>query len=217
MKQSISFLALALVASATSDNSIFAMRTSCNVCDDDNPAPAFPTFGTGGPNAGTQIKRGGIPYHFFKACDYVLPDYTLASMQAAIDAGKMIIVKNCAITGAKTTDATTTTVGSCRVDIVTERAHTVTITDILDNATNDHAKLYTHLQSYPDSYEHAFMTCDGDFYPFNTVSINPNLEIQDTTEGFTQWAVVITHRKLTNDIPEIITWTLNQLVYPPVP
>lgn len=212
MKQ-YNFLFLALLANAAENSAPFAMRASCNVCDDENPAPAFPAFATG-LNAATAIQRGGVPFHFFLACDYVLPDYSEASMQAAINAGKLIILKDCAITGNKTTEATSTAVGSCIVDVVTNRTHTVTITDILDNATKDHAILWQHLQNNPKSYRHAFMTCDGVFYPFNTVQINPNLEIQDTEEGFSQWSVVITYRKLTNDLPQTITWTLEDLVYP---
>lgn len=210
----LAFLAL-IAAAASAGSAPFALRASCNVCDDENPAPAFPAFPTG-LNAATAIQRGGIPFHFFLACDYVLSDYSEASMQAAIDAGKLIIMKDCAITGAKTTEATSVTTGSCLVDVVTNRTHTVTITDVLDNDTKDHATLWQHLQKYPKSYKHAFMTCDGVFYPFNLVQINPNLEIQDTEDGFSQWSVAITYRKLTNDLPETITWALEDLVYPPV-
>lgn len=189
----------------------FAMQ-SCNVCDATNPAADFPTF-VAGLNADMSVQRGGISTFLFAKCEAVFSDYTLTELQDAIDAEELIVLKGCEVTGSKTTEATTATVGSCKTDVVTSRKHTVTITDIIDNASYDRALWWIHTNSNPNDYKLAYITCDGKLYPFNNVSINANNETQDTTDGYDQYNVIATYDKLVQDMPIPIAWSPDDLVY----
>lgn len=189
----------------------FAMQ-SCNVCDALNPAADFPTFVTG-LNSDMSVQRGGIAVFFFAKCETVFSTYTLIEMQAAITAGDLIVLKGCEVTGSKTTEATTATVGSCKTDIVTSRKHTVTITDMIDNESYDRALWWIHTNSNPNDYKLAYATCDGKFYPFNNVAINANNETQDTKDGYDQYNVVATYEKLVQDMPIPIAWSPDDLIY----
>jgi hypothetical protein len=202
MKNKCKFLGLAL---------IFSMQ-SCNVCDDANPAADFPIFVTG-LNTATTLQRGGISVILFAKCEATFSTYSLIEMQAAITAGDMIVLRGCEITAGKATESSTTTVGSCRKDIVTDRKHTLTMTDIIDNAAYDRAAWWVHTNENPSSYQIAYLTCDGKFYSFNQADVNANPETQDTTEGFDQWAVVATWNRLINQTPTVINWVDSDLVY----
>ena len=92
----------------------------------------------------------------------------------------------------------------------------VTLADIADNTAYDRSTLWLHTQTYPNDYKMAYATCDGVLYPFNSVQINANKNIDDTTEGFTRWDVTITNSKLTNDMPVMLTagTSIADIIYP---
>lgn len=193
-----------------------AKMRSCIVCDADNPAANFPTFETGLNNALT-AQRGGISWIALMKCEVVFTDIeSVIEWNAKIASGDIIIIQDCYLTGNAATEANVVTLGSCRINLVTDRNHTVTLADIADNSAFDRSLLWLHTQTYPNDYKMAYATCDGVLYPFNSVQINANKNIDDTTEGFSRWDVTITHSKLTNDMPVILTppTTIADIIYP---
>jgi hypothetical protein len=193
-----------------------AKMRSCIVCSAENPAAAFPTFVTG-LNKGLSAQRGGISWVALMKCEVEFTDIEdVVEWNAKIASGDIIIIQDCYLTGGKTTEANTVTLGSCRINLVTDRNHTVTLADIADNTDYDRSTLWLHTQTYPNDYKMAYATCDGVLYPFNSVQINANKNIDDTTEGFTRWDVTITNSKLTNDMPVMLTagTTIADIIYP---
>jgi hypothetical protein len=191
------------------------MRT-CVVCSAENPAQDFPIFTTG-LNSGLSAQRGGISWIALMRCEIEFTDIEdVDEWNDKIASDDIIIVQDCYLTGGKTTEANAVVLGSCRISLVTDRNHTVTLADIADNTTYDRSTLWLHSQNYPNDYKMAFATCDGVLYPFNSVQINANKNIDDTTEGFTRWDVTITHSKLTNDMPITLAGgaTIADIIYP---
>jgi len=193
-----------------------AKMRSCVVCSADNPAQDFPAFTTG-LNTGLSAQRGGISWIALMKCEIEFTDIAdVAEWNTKIAAGDIIIIQDCYLTGGKTTEANAVVLGSCRISLVTDRNHTLTLADIADNTTYDRSTLWLHTQNYPNDYKMAYATCDGVLYPFNSAQINANKNIDDTTEGFTRWDVTITYSKLTNDMPVILDpgTTIADIIYP---
>jgi hypothetical protein len=213
---SLAFLAMHAAELKAAPNALCARLRSCIVCSAENPAADFPTFTTG-LNASLTAQRGGISWVALMKCEVVFTDITdVVEWNSKIASGDIIIVQDCYLTGSAATEANVVTLGSCRVNLVTDRNHTLTLADIADNSAFDRSTLWAHSQEYPNDYKMAFATCDGVLYPFNSVQINANKNIDDTTEGFSRWDVTITHAKLTNDMPVILSGgaTIADIIYP---
>lgn len=197
-------------------NLVFAWAmAACDTCDEDTVIADFPAFSDDGAGLNNvEDKRGGISTFLFAKCSWTPAGNTLTEWQQAITDGNLIKVSDCGIVGNKTTEATVVTRGSCRKDRVTDRKHTLTITDISDSVAYDRATLWQHFQANPESYKVAYWTCDGVFYPFNKVVINPNRETQDSIEGNDQVVAVCTWNKLIDDIPVTLPFGPEELKLP---
>lgn len=190
---------------------IMGMMVGCGDCDGDSTDFPTPTQGF---NTNTAPQRGGITGAIFLKCDSPFTDITdQGEWQTKIDAGDLVIRKDCGISGTKESSAETEEVGACRETIVKDRLHTITLTDRFDNVNYDVSALYVNFQLNPRDYLLATITCDGLVEPFEKVTIDPNKNVDETTDGFRSWAVTATYRRLDDQLPLNLPFDIDDLTF----
>ncbi len=190
---------------------MMGMMVGCGGCDGD--IANFPTP-VQGFNTGTKLQRGGITGVAFLKCDSPFTDpLDQTEWQAKIDSNDLVIRKDCGISGTKESASEKEEVGACRVEVVKDRLHTITLTDRFDNTDYDVASLYINFQVNPTDYLVAIITCDGVVYPFEKVTIDPNKNIEETTDGVTSWGVTATYRRLDDQKPLNLAFDIDDLTF----
>jgi len=168
-------------------------------------------------NQESTLQQGGICTLFFIKCAADAFDETdQAEWQAAINAGDVIVIRDCSLEVDLATEPTTVTRGCAAEERVTSRTMTLNISDVVDNTSWSHASFWQYTQKYPKAFRVAFATYDGTLYPSNQVTINVGLTIDNTLDGFKNQTGSLQWKKLTNDIPLTLAggWSPDDLIIP---
>lgn len=207
MKQKTLFIGILPLALA-----VQGMKVGCGECSSTTPVADFPTFTTG-LNTDTKRVRGGITGIVFLKCSDPLADNLQVTWQAAIDAGNMVIRKDCGFKASKTSEAETEEIGACATTVVTRRLHTVTFEDTFDNDDYDVAKLWIHFQENPSDYLVYLITCDGVVYPAEKMDILADRNIEDTNAAKTFWSGTMTYERLVDQLPLDLAFDIDDLTF----
>lgn len=201
-------------AFAITDTDVFArMRATCEVCvlpDEDFTTPSALL------NKNMKLQRGGLCTVLLTKCSAPAFDETdLAAVQASINAGDTIVIRDCTINGTFGQEATTVTRG-CNADtIVTNRTNTLTVVDASDNDDFDRAKLYNYLQNNQNAFRVAVITYDVVLlFPSRRATANPLRNVAENTDGFNEVTTTFVWRELALPIPAKLAWSPDDLTLP---
>jgi hypothetical protein len=204
-------LLMAAALGAAGDAFGSPMKTTCEPCY--TPSEEIPVT-SGGLSKASQVQTGGACLVFWKLCSAASFDYLdKDEWQASINAGETIAFF-CNLKLGLATEATQRGVGCSNANLTTNRTHTVTITDIFDTPTADHAKFYEFLQENPSAFQLAYVTSAGKFYPPVAGVANPLRTTEEDADGVDQVVTTFEYRRLITPVPTAVSWTSADFTLP---
>lgn len=185
----------------------FFMALAMEGCDDcPESVSDFPEFLTG---ETVETRGGGFKGYILEKCDCEpwdacsTTDDPTKTLEDLIQSGCAMVRYDCEILGDKpAASQTKKKLGSCGVEKVTNRSHTVNITDYKNDELNSADVFYQHLQKNYNRYRVSLIDCDDRVYQYGIVNINPNrVHEADNKDGNTFWSLELTWDNLCDVIP----------------
>ncbi len=177
------------------------VNESCDECvenPDDFPTPVQ------GFNTGMLRRPGGYAGFALLKCDQSFADILdPAEWNAKLLSGDLVIRIACAsILGSKASESTKETEGSCEIEEVTKRSHTITLVDGKDNSDFDMHAFYTHWQQNTDDWHIALIKCNlSEIVEFTAGSADSNKNVDPLNSGKEAWTTLYTFDSIVEPAP----------------
>lgn len=183
---------------------------SCDECienPDDFPAP------TQGFNTGMARRPGGYAGFALLKCDASFVDILdPVEWNAKLASGDLVIRIACAaILGSKASESTKETEGSCEIEEVTRRTHTITLVDGRDNSDFDMHAFYTHWQQNTDDWQLALIKCNlSEIVEFESGSADVNKNVDPLKSGKEAWTTLYTFDSIVEPQPITLSFQIKK-------
>ena len=177
-----------------------AGESGCNDCTPDTVIEPVPVEAINTLNTSAKSQKGGYKGFLLIKCNVPLPEFTQEAIQALIASGDAVIRKDCnLIKGTRSTDKETEKLGDCAVEKVTNRTHSITLTDYgsdLEDCSED--DLYTFLQANDDKFIVFLITCNNKVEGGCKATLDPEFQ-NEGGDGYAFWNLTVTWESLINE------------------